>query len=307
MKPNRAILAGRSGRLKRRVSRFITKSVQAAAPAHTAVYCGDHVVLTRIHNGRRVFVDMRDSSVGARIALGELYEPHVAKVLAAAASPGDVFFDVGANVGYHSVLLWPSLKDSGGQMHLFEPNPDVFALLRRTMNVNGFWNGVFSNQLALSDGSKESTLTVYEDLWGSARLQPPDMLSSSNNPWAAGAQPSFTYTVPTTTVDSYCEGRGVTRIDLMKIDTEGHEEAVLAGMATTIAGSPRLRIVLEFTFGAYSDPEAFWGSITSWFPYRYAITQDGALLEVSSLGDLRSVTTAELADILVSKIPVSMS
>ena len=52
----------------------------------------------------------------------------------------------------------------------------------------------------------------------------------------------------------------------MKIDTEGHEEAVFDGMQDVLNRSPDLRVVLEFTFGAYEDPEAILGTLVGCLP-----------------------------------------
>ena len=50
---------------------------------------------------------------------------------------GDVFVDVGANIGYFSVLA-ACLVGEGGQVFAFEPDPDNFRLLRDNVALNGF-------------------------------------------------------------------------------------------------------------------------------------------------------------------------
>lgn len=180
----------------------------------------------------------------------------------------------------------------------------MYRLLQRSFLANSFWNGVHLCRLALSDRSGEATMSVYEDMWGGARLQNPDDLGASEHSWAVSATLREQFTVPTTTVDEYCLGRGVTRIDLMKIDTEGHEDAVFAGMTDTLACSPTLKVVMEFTFGAYRDPAEFWAQLARAFPFRYLVERSGVLVKVSTLADLRARVDVELADVLLSKVEV---
>lgn len=267
-----------------------------------AVYCGDNTVLARIQNGRRIYLDIRDASLAAGLALGDEWEPHVARVLKDMAKPGDTFFDVGANVGYHSLLLRDVVMAGDGQMHLFEPNPNIFRLLQRSIHANAFWRGTFVRCLALSDSDGQAKLTVYEDFWGGGRLQDPEDLNSSQNPWSASAVIREQFDVRLTTVDAYCAEQGIDHIDLMKIDVEGHEDSVFAGMSRMLDQSPALSVVMEFTFGAYGDAEEFWQRLSALFPHRYFISDRG-LEPVASLQDLRRLATTELADILLSRAP----
>jgi FkbM family methyltransferase len=187
-------------------------------------------------------------------------------------------------------------------MHLFEPNPNIFRLLQRSIHANAFWKGTFVRCLALSDSDGQATLTVYEDFWGGGRLQDPEDLNSSQNPWSASAVIREQFDVRLTTVDAYCAEQGIDHIDLMKIDVEGHEDSVFAGMSRMLDQSPALSVVMEFTFGAYGDAEEFWGRLSALFPHRYFISDRG-LAPVTSLQDLRKLATTELADILLSRAP----
>ncbi len=278
----------------------IRLDAERLAVRHRSVYCGDHVVLARTPTGRKIYLDMRDASVAPGIALGDVYEPDVSAVLTRLARPGDTFFDVGANVGYHSLGVYDVVRSSGGAVHVFEPNPTMNRLLQRAFHANAFWTGVHINQVALSDRDGTATMTVYEDMWGGARLQQPDDLGSSEHGWARDAAIREQFEVPTTTIDKYCEGRGVERIDLLKIDVEGHEEAVVAGMQGITESSPDLKAVLEFTFGAYADASSFWTTLSAMFSHRYAIRSDGALIRVNTLDELRAETELELVNVALA-------
>jgi len=293
--------------LRRDVSRRFDQMVETLSRRidHSrVVYCGGHEVLTRVRNGRRIYLDMRDTAVAPMIALGQDYEPDVAAALREVAHPGDNFFDVGANFGYHSLLLAPLLANGSHALHLFEPNPDVFRCLRRTIHANGMWSDVTLNQIALSDHPGTAPLSVFEDFWGGATLGTQSQHEASEHPWAEYTTVEQTVEIPTTTLDEYCAQHGVESIDLMKIDTEGHEEAVFSGMRQVIDRSPDLRIVLEFTFGAYTDPARFWEQLTSDFPHRFFVSRQGALDRVGDLEELGSKTDFELVNVVLSRVPI---
>lgn len=281
--------------------RAIRQDAERLAVRHSSMYCGDNVALTRTPSGRKIYLDMRDASLAPGIALGDVYEPDVSAVLTRLARPGDTFFDVGANVGYHSLGVYDMVRSSGGEVHMFEPNPSMSRLLQRTFHANAFWAGVYINQLALSDRDGTADMTVYEDMWGGARLQQPDDLGSSEHAWARDASIREQFEVSTTTVDAYCQGRGLKRIDLLKIDVEGHEEEVVAGMQGIAESSPDLKAVLEFTFGAYADASSFWAKLSAMFSHRYAIGRDGTLTRVDTIADLRAETQSELVNIALAR------
>jgi FkbM family methyltransferase len=120
-----------------------------------------------------------------------------------------VAFDVGAHVGDWTALaleIEPSL-----QIHCFEPFPGSYGQLEQRF---GGAANVRLNSFALSDQAGEASLHVHEgesdrnSLHGAGRSSEPVRLR---------------------TLDEYCESEGVERVDYLKIDTEGHELAVLRG------------------------------------------------------------------------------
>src|SRR5438094_750470 len=71
--------------------------------------------------------------------------------------PGDVAVDVGANIGYHTLIFARAVGERG-RVFAYEPDPDNFRLLRRNVELNGYRN-VRPFQAAVSDRS--GTLTLY--------------------------------------------------------------------------------------------------------------------------------------------------
>jgi FkbM family methyltransferase len=130
--------------------------------------------------------------------------------------PGMVFFDVGANVGYYSLLLSPLLGPTGSA-HGFEPVSQQCERFRRNIELSGLINIVVNREI-VSDSAGEKVIHVgTDDNSGTASValipRPDDI----------------TETVPATTLDQYFARRGLTRVDVIKIDVQGHELAVLRG------------------------------------------------------------------------------
>ena len=152
--------------------------------------------------------------------------------------PGDVFFDVGANLGPWDLLLAPR----GVVCHAFEPAPATFAELESQFSLQEStvrgrlhaWN------VALADGERSTRFTTDQ--------------ATANRLLADGeAYAGATVTVPVSSLDSKFGYLGPT---IMKIDVEGWFLPALRG-AEQILSQPQLRaIVMEtFRFANGSDPD----------------------------------------------------
>ncbi|MEP7022788.1 MAG: FkbM family methyltransferase [Actinomycetota bacterium] len=159
------------------------------------------------------------------------FEEHLAELFGYLVRPGDRCIDVGANVGVHSTRL-AKLAGPGGEVIAIEPNPEVAARASRNFALNRLAN-VRLVRSAASDQAGGS-ITLYR-----AGAEKKNRAQSSVLPlsYLTGTATQ----VPVTRVDDLVSGP----VALMKIDVEGHEEAVVAGAAATIeAHSPA--IVFEY-------------------------------------------------------------
>ncbi len=148
-------------------------------------------------------------------------EPPVQEAIASFLHPGDVFFDIGANIGFFSVIA-AHLVGPEGQVYAFEPVPDNVALLEHNLELNGFRqaqvlryavsNRVGKGELLLAEWNGGATL--------SADSTPPDLKGA--------------LTVDLMTIDAMINQKMITPPSLAKIDVEGAELDVLEGMVKTI-------------------------------------------------------------------------
>ena len=141
------------------------------------------------------------------------YEPQVLHEIATRLRPGATYWDVGSHVGY-MVAVASRLVGPTGTVVAFEPNPENVRRLRRTIELNDLRN-VTVRDVALSDCVGQSQF----------------FLSDSSSMGSLLSGPFGTPTVPvrTSTVDE--ELKTVAVPDLVKIDVEGSEDAVLEGAA----------------------------------------------------------------------------
>src|ERR1700722_361196 len=100
------------------------------------VYLGDHTALVATRWGAKMLVDTRDAMVTPWLVLDGLWESHATGWLQQALGPGQVFVDVGANVGYFT-LLAGSLVGPTGTVVAVEAHPRLAELLRRNVIING--------------------------------------------------------------------------------------------------------------------------------------------------------------------------
>jgi len=163
------------------------------------------------------------------------YEAHLTHYLFEHLRPGAVFVDVGANSGYFSMLA----AGTSARVFAFEPNPPVFRELSDHLDRNIPDGRVRAFELALSDRADRASLFVTAEHSGLSTLV-------SDSIVAAGyfGQPSAV-SVKTMTFDEWRERESVDRVDLMKIDVEGFEARVLAGMARSLRERRIARVVCE--------------------------------------------------------------
>ena len=100
----------------------------------------------------KLYVRRNDFRIGAVIARTGGYMPAVAEQVRAHLGPGGVFVDVGANIGYFTVLA-ATLVGERGWVVAFEPNPDNCDLIRLSLAANGLTN-VAVQQGAVATGRR---------------------------------------------------------------------------------------------------------------------------------------------------------
>ena len=178
--------------------------------------------------GYKIKLDLADY-IQRSIYLGT-FEPRESAQIRAYLKPGMTFVDVGANVGYYT-LLAASLVGRGGRVLAFEPSPYAFDRLAETIKRNNL-SQVCAVQSGLGDAS------------GEAQLFSP--LSGNHSPSMVSNGVGSPINVPVRRLDDWLAEHEVDRVDLMKIDIEGFEPNVIKGAAECVRQGRLRAILCEF-------------------------------------------------------------
>jgi len=167
--------------------------------------------------------DKAQRDVLAHTTKGQMYEHETSLLFVRTVRPGDTVVDVGGNAGYFSILA-ATLAGPGGAVVTAEANPRLAALIQENAELNGAAQ-VRVEEVAISD-------RIGEIVFGSNGDE------DSNGGVVTGKSPGdelisnrdlTQFVTQCETLDSLAERRGLDRIRLLKIDTEGHETHVLRG------------------------------------------------------------------------------
>ncbi|MFT6406638.1 MAG: FkbM family methyltransferase [Arenicella sp.] len=181
-----------------------------------------------------LFVDQTNDLVIAQfIESNRIWEPLETALVSKLVSPGENVIDIGANIGYFTVLF-SQLVGEQGKVLAFEPEAKNYSLLKANILINRLDNVVIENQaLSNTQGVADLYLSSYNK--GDHRLG-----------YTAGREKQQISSIE---LDQYLSGNALP-IHFIKSDTQGHELKVLQGMTKLIErNSAYLCCLLEFSPG----------------------------------------------------------
>lgn len=234
-------LCMRSGPLEP-VSLGLFRGLTDRLPTLEGLPCPIHV------NGLTLWYDSdRPSNTIRGLAAGG-YEQSIADLFATILRPGMAVLDVGAHIGYFSLVAARHVGLTG-RVWSFEPDPANRASLERNVATNRMADRISVVPVAVASAVGESSLYRVASDTGSSTLYP--------GKEAGGERIAVT----TTSLDVWADSAGWPSIDLVKMDAEGAEGVVLAGMIELTKRNPDLVVVLEFQADALEaadeDPIGF--------------------------------------------------
>ncbi len=223
-------------------------------------------VVTREMDGFRINLDLA-YTVDSQLYYSGEFEPTTVAMLRRLVKPGDTVFDVGANIGYLSLVLRTCVED-GGRVASFEPMPLMAERLRANIELNGFTN-IEAVSAGLSDAAGSDLLTLHPAIRLDGRIAEPQA-------------------VELIMLDDYVARHPIDRLDLIKIDTDGAEPRVLRGAAQTLR---RFKPVVVIELGV-GGPDAAAESIALLRGQGYGFfDESGAQAINDPLGAVRPLAT----------------
>jgi FkbM family methyltransferase len=203
-----------------------------------ALKVDDDLILCRILGKFKFFADPLDHSISPHLVMDGYWEPRTTATIIDLLSPGMVAIDVGANLGYFTVLM-ASLVGTDGRVIAFEPNPRMAERLRATLMLSGF----------------EPRVDFHQDVLGETNGEQVQFQISTNHPGGSRVgsvqfAEKASITLQTRQLDTV---PGALEAALVKIDAEGMEEAIWNGMTAMIKGSSLRYVIIEFSPSCYHD------------------------------------------------------
>lgn len=198
---------------------------------HRALMPPERFQVADIAPGFRLNCDLQDPEQEKIYFYGHYHERYEARLIRKLLSPGESFWDIGANIGYFTLLAAATLQNSG-QILAFEPGRVAFQRLQDNVRLNNFNNIIILN-LAASNSAGEAKLYLATEI-----------ADTGASLYLGGDDRTAFEIIPTIPLDTYLAQEKFPPPDLIKIDVEGAELAVLQG-ATTILSEFAPLLLLE--------------------------------------------------------------
>ena len=146
--------------------------------------------------------------------------------------PDLILFDIGANIGIFSLIAAKKLNNNG-KIYAFEPSDRVYNQFEENIKLNSF-NNIFLYKVGMSDkaGSLEFHVCA-DDAYNSLGSVPLREIL-------------YTTEIQVSSIDEFCKENDITRIDVLKIDTEGAESSVIEGGKNMLKGDNAPIIFSEY-------------------------------------------------------------
>jgi FkbM family methyltransferase len=241
-----------------------------------AVGLGDRVLVGCRHLNLSYLMRADDLLLLPQFLADGDYERATTEYLKRTVPVDGVAVDVGANFGYYTCLLarlaWQ------GKVLAFEPDPEVFELLRDNIAAN--WCGGVAAPTNAAVGDRSGTLTLHRrvERTGNTSIAPPDERELERS-----GRATEVFDVRCTTLDEVTAP--LDRVDVVKVDVEGAEPLVLAGMEQLVRRH-RPDVVMEWspeqTVAAGFDPDELVGRIAGLGLRPHRILPGGRLEELGT-------------------------
>jgi FkbM family methyltransferase len=181
-------------------------------------------------SGLKMFLHPKDKVITYRVMADGLWEENETHWVSQFVGEGDTFVDIGANVGYFT-LVASRLVGENGHVYAFEPDPVAFSILQRNVRLNGLDN-VTLEQKAVSNEPGSIQLFLSEENKGNHQIYETE-------------EKRLAIDVEAVPLDDYFRDYDGD-IDFIKIDTQGAEGVIVQGMDEVLRANPQAVMAVEF-------------------------------------------------------------
>ena len=229
------------------------------------IYIGDGCVLSRVLGRQKIYLSTTDIGFAGNVMMDGFWEIWLTQFFARIIRPGMTVIDVGANFGYYTLLFSEAVGPQGNVLAV-EPVPSTAAFLSRSVTLNGYNSRVKLIQAALGS-DKKSEVRMY---------MPPGEPKNARVTNSSAHEGVFS--VKSTSIDTIAWK--YENIDLIKIDAEGAEEEIFAGMKSVLARH-RPCVLLEFNAARSRNASVFLRELRGSFKSLRYLNHSSLLVDVT--------------------------
>ena len=242
-------------------------------------YLGNNRAVTMTYFGRRIMIDTRNIQNYSIITHG-VYEKGVAWAIEKYLKPNNTMIDVGANIGFFT-LLGNHLVGPKGRVYSLEPNPDIFELMKSSVHINAFRPRSVRLNMAAFNESGTLELTWSAAKHGGGRLRTSEKIKQDEKSAKVQTEP----------LDKLVKAEDLP-VDLIKIDTEGSELYALQGAREILEKSPNCVIITEWNPNFLKARGSSVDEAVEFIAKRFSIIE-----KIVKVGQVLKVSPEQLKDI----------
>ncbi len=219
-------------------------------------------ITKKIYN-YKMLLDLYDKGISRTLLLFGKRELEHKKMLENIIKPEMTVLDIGANIGYYSLMML-ELMGNKGKLIAVEPSPSNIEILRKNLLLNKY-NDIEVHNAAISDenGTKKFFLSEMSNL-NTLNYTEKKSLNLTGE----------TINVKTLTVPQIMEGRN---LDLIRMDVEGHEVEVLNGLIPNIGVNNLYpSIIFETHRSRYNNEHSMENTLKNLFAKNYKVSMLGS-------------------------------
>ncbi|MDO8558266.1 MAG: FkbM family methyltransferase [bacterium] len=211
-----------------------------------------------------IYVDGKDLCLAPALMEDGVWEPRLTSFMRNVLRPGMTVVDIGANIGYFSILAAAEIG-KGGKVFAFEPGRRNIELMKKNIEVNDFRNIVVVCA-AVTAASGQTTLYTSETDYGDHRSYPVAQERSYVRGVPVGEKLRGEELVDAIALDDYFK-EFIGTVNFIKMDIEGAEYYALQGMKNLLRQSVNVVVMTEFWPGgmevARTSPQMFLDEVRS--------------------------------------------
>jgi FkbM family methyltransferase len=181
----------------------------------------------------------KDKGLESSLYYHGTYEEGTLFIIAQCLGVGDIFIDVGANIGLMSLFASTKVGDTG-KIYAFEPEPDIFQILMQNIDLNNFQN-IELHMKALGSKTESGRISLaFEDIRGSATLSKSDSDSHGKD-------------IEMIPLDVFINKNRIRIVKMIKVDVEGWELEVLKGGTNLLCSDNAPILCVEYNKLTHHD------------------------------------------------------